>query len=187
MADSEITVLVAGGKRKRNTNPLGIRAHEERYRNDDDDITSFFSNGGSMGKKEPILSSTRRARVMAGRNIPRHRTIKAKAEKRKAIEPISEIIEIEPETARVTRPTRGYLERRRNAIAHFFIDKFGSPAESTDWNWMLRDIMTVLEIPEGSRKSVRKIFSDIKEAELRKEDYNPAHKKRRQGEQYCIN
>ena len=138
-----------------------------------------FSSGGNRGIQEKELSSSRRSnKLEIGHNLGKRKSkdiekslsVSCHPVPLDVLTPVFESPELLP-TAKKARYKDGRDERRRHAIAHLFIDTYGSPPRS-EWPSIKTAIMARLSIPDGSRNSLQTVFEGVESAAASKNAYD---------------
>ena len=137
-----------------------------------------FATGGNRGIPEHGLSSTSRVKLETGRALGKR---KIGESTNPLVSPVASLpvevlsppaknTELFP-TAKKGRMKDGAEERRRNAIAHLFIDTYGSPPPN-EWPSIKTAIMARLSILAGSRNVLQTVFDGITTAAASKKSYD---------------
>jgi len=164
-------------KSTRGRDPLSPTVHEHRY--EGVSLTGKrFATGGNHGMPEHELSCTSRVKGEEGRTL-------GKRKRGESTNPLVSPVALLPlevlsppaantelfPTAKKGRMKDGAEERRRNAIAHLFVDVYGSPPLS-EWPSIKTAIMARLSIPAGSRNVLQLVFEGITKAAASKKSYD---------------
>ena len=148
--------------RRRNCDPLGTRAHEERY-------------AATSQHADCYLSGCKALRERTGQEcLAAHLNAKTAAAASHA-----PLYTLEPtESVAADRNTwgEGMAESRRGAIRYLFEAALGAPSED-EWDGptgAIKEICDRLSIPKGSRPLVKKVLKDILKAQKDGYYYNAA-------------
>ena len=144
-------------KKRRNVDPLGERAHEQRTKKKKLEDSCYGLNGSLSLSKRVQPPSTARYRKALCRTLNERSRAKVHVGLKKNLEKALELPSPIEKNITAKRMTMGGKTRRRESIWHFFHDVYGMPPEK-EWKRVISLISKQLGIPVGSRNTVRNVI-----------------------------
>ena len=148
--------------RRRNCDPLGVRAHEARYSAPSQHAKYYLEGGGALRERtgqECLAAHLNAKTAAAASHAPLY-----------TLEPTESV------AADMNTWGEGMAESRRGAIRYLFEAALGAPSED-EWDGptgAIKCICDRLSIPKGSRPLVKKVLKDILIAQKEGYYYNAA-------------